>query len=271
MLNTEKRNPKTQNIDKMSTFDILKCINEENINVFNAIDVAIPSIEKACDKIAKIISSGGRVFYVGAGTSGRLGICDAAECPPTFGVPFDTFVGIIAGGNNSVFRANEGAEDNPDLGKDDLISHGVQPNDAVIGVSASGSASYVKSALKYAKTIGAFTIAIVNNPETEMEKLADVGICADTGAEVITGSTRMKAGTSQKIILNMISTTVMIKCGYVYQNMMINLKPTNKKLTARMIRIVKEILGCDESVAEGLLNENDWNIRKAIESVEGVR
>ena len=264
MLNTEKRNPKTYNIDQMSTNEILHVINDENQNVFRAIELAIPQIEKACDLITVTLKNGGRVFYLGAGTSGRLGICDAAECPPTFGVPTDTFTGIIAGGNDSVFKAKENAEDDPSLSIKDLNERGFTLNDVLVGVSASGSASYVISGLNYANSIGAKTISITNNPDTEMGKIANVSIVADTGAEVITGSTRMKAGTAQKIILNMLSTTAMIACGHVYQNMMINLRPTNKKLKARMIRITKEILSCDDEYAEKLLIDNDWNIPSAV-------
>ena len=264
MLNTEKRNPETYSIDQMSTNEILHVINDENQNVFRAIELAIPDIEKACEIITNVLKNGGRVFYLGAGTSGRLGICDAAECPPTFGVPNETFTGIIAGGNDSVFRAKENAEDNPDLAITDLVNRGFSKDDVLVGVSASGSASYVISGLNYANSIGAKTVSITNNPDTEMENIALVSICADTGAEVITGSTRMKAGTAQKIILNMLSTTAMIKCGHVYQNMMINLRPTNKKLKARMIRITKEILSCDEDTAQKLLEDNGWNIRSAV-------
>ncbi len=266
MLRTEKRNPNTYTLDKMSTYDILKIINNENNNVISAIDKALPQIEKACDEVTKAIQSGGRVFYIGSGTSGRLGVCDAAECPPTFGVDYDLFCGIIAGGRDCMFKAAENAEDNPDLAVEDLKKHNFSGKDILIGISASGSAAYVISAINYAKSSGAKTVSITNNPDTYMEKIADIGICADTGEEVLTGSTRMKAGTAQKIILNMISTVSMTKCGHVYENLMINLKPTNKKLRRRMIGIVTEILDCDEEKAENLLNENDWNIRQAVEN-----
>lgn len=265
MLRTEMRNPKTQNLDKMNTYDILKVINEENNNVISAIDKALPQIEKACDEATKAIMSGGRVFYIGSGTSGRLGVCDAAECPPTFGVSYDLFCGIIAGGRDCMFKAAENAEDNPDLSVEDLKNHNFSDKDILIGISASGSAAYVISAINYAKNLGAKTVSVTNNPDTYMEKIADIGICADTGEEILTGSTRMKAGTAQKIILNMISTVSMTKCGHVYENLMINLKPTNKKLRKRMIGIVTEILGCDEEKAEKLLEENNWNIRQAVE------
>ena len=265
MLKTEMRNPKTYNLDKMNTSDILKVINDENQNVFSAIEKALPQIEKACDAVTEAIKNGGRVFYIGSGTSGRLAVCDAAECPPTFGVPYDLFNGIIAGGRDCMFKAAENAEDNGKLSVEDLKSNSFSEKDILIGISASGSASYVISAIEYAKNLGARTVSIVNNENTKMESLADIGICADTGEEVLTGSTRMKAGTAQKIILNMLSTVSMTKCGYVYENMMINLKPTNKKLRQRMIGIVVEILNCDEEKAEKLLDENNWDIRLAVE------
>jgi len=266
MLRTEMRNPDTYKIGEMSTKDILTTINKENHNVISAIDNAIEDITKACDAVAKAIQNGGRVFYMGAGTSGRLGVCDAAECPPTFGVTPDTFTGIIAGGYECMHSAAENAEDDPELSVAELKKRNFCEKDIVIGVSASGSAAYVISALEYANSIGAGSVSVTNNPGTLMGKTAKINICADTGPEVITGSTRMKAGTAQKIILNMISTAAMVKCGYVYENLMINLKPTNKKLTKRMIGIVRDILGCDEEKAEKLLNEHNWSIRSVVDA-----
>lgn len=264
MLKTENRNPRTMEIDRMSTYDIVKIINEENNAVTDAINEVLNDIEKACDATAEVIRNGGRVFYIGSGTSGRLGVCDAAECPPTFGVPYDLFNGIIAGGEQCMFKAAENAEDNGLLSVEDLKNRNFSEKDILIGISASGSAEYVISALKYAKNLGAVTVSITNNPDTYMGAMADISICADTGPEVITGSTRMKAGTAQKIILNMISTAAMVKCGYVYENLMINLKPTNKKLRNRMIDIVTEILGCSSEQAEILLEKNQWNISSAV-------
>lgn len=265
MLKTEMRNPGTMHIDQMSTYDIVKIINEENAKVTVAVEKALPQIALACDAAAEAIRNGGRVFYIGSGTSGRLGVCDAAECPPTFGVPYDLFNGIIAGGEQCMFKAAENAEDNPEMSVKDLQQRNFSGKDVLIGISASGSAAYVISAVNYAKSLGAKTFAITNNTDTELGRAADTDICADTGAEVITGSTRMKAGTAQKIILNMISTVAMVKCGCVYENMMINLKPTNKKLRRRMIGIVTEILGCSFDEAEKRLEESGWNIRKAVE------
>ncbi len=264
MMKTEMRNPDTYGIDKMSTIEMLKIINSENAKVTLAVEAALPQIEIVCDAVANAIKSGGRIFYIGSGTSGRLAVCDAAECPPTFGVAYDLFNGIIAGGEKCMFKAAENTEDNPAAGVDDLKSRDFCDKDILIGISASGSAAYVISAVKYAKCIGAKAFSITNNPDSELGKAADIDICADTGPEVITGSTRMKAGTAQKIILNMISTASMVKCGCVYENMMINLKPTNKKLRRRMIGIVTEILGCTHEEAQELLEKNNWNIRSAV-------
>lgn len=264
MLKTETRNPDTYGIDKMSTREMLEIINNENAKVTFAIEAALPQISLVCDAVTDAIEAGGRIFYIGSGTSGRLAVCDAAECPPTFGVPYDLFNGIIAGGEKCMFKAAENAEDNPDAGVEDLKIRDFCDKDILIGISASGSAAYVISAVNYAKSIGAKAFSITNNPDSELGRTANIDICADTGPEVITGSTRMKAGTSQKIILNMISTASMVKCGCVYENMMINLKPTNKKLRRRMIGIVTEILGCTPEKAEELLEENGWDIRLAV-------
>ncbi|MBR4857577.1 MAG: N-acetylmuramic acid 6-phosphate etherase [Clostridia bacterium] len=265
MLKTEMRNPDTYGIDKMSTVEMLGIINKENAKVTAAVEAALPDIAEVCDAVADAIKSGGRIFCMGSGTSGRLAVCDAAECPPTFGVPYDLFNGIIAGGEKCMFKAAENAEDNPVAGIEDLKSRDFCNKDILIGISASGSAAYVISATEYAKSTGAKAFSITNNPDSELGRIADIDICADTGPEVITGSTRMKAGTAQKIILNMISTSSMVKCGCVYENMMINLRPTNKKLRRRMIGIVTEILGCTQDEAERILENNDWSIRSAVE------
>ena len=268
MLRTEMRNPDTYHISEMSTRDILHTINKENLNVITAIDKALPQIEAATDAVTYAIKNGGRVFYLGAGTSGRLGVCDAAECPPTVGVAKDLFTGIIAGGYDSMHSAAENAEDDPNLSVEELKSRGFCEKDILIGISASGGAAYVLAAIAYANEIGAVSVSITNNPETEMSNQAKISICADTGPEVITGSTRMKAGTAQKIILNMISTTAMVNCGFVYENMMINLKPTNKKLKNRMIEIVTEITGLDKKESEALLEKSEWSIPLAKETFE---
>ncbi len=265
MNNTEKRNPKSMHIDKMPLRDALMLINEENRRISEAIDEALPEIEATCERMIAAIQAGHRVFYIGAGTSGRLGVIDAAECPPTYGVPKELFQGIIAGGPACMFVAAEGQEDDAAAAKRDLDAVGLSAGDVLIGISASGGAAYVVAALEYAKEKGAAAIALVNNPDSPMSRAAEITITVDTGPEVITGSTRMKAGTSQKIVLNMLSTMALVKCGCVYENMMINLRPTNIKLRQRVIRITREILDCDEAEAVRRLDAADWSIRAAVE------
>ena len=265
ILKTEMRNPNTTNIDRMSTAMMLECIQKENENAVLAVKNALGEIEIACDIIAQKLAQGGRLIYIGAGTSGRLGVLDASECPPTFGVPRDMVVGIIAGGEKCMFQAAEGEEDNYQSGIKDLKDKQLTKNDVVVGISAAGNAQYVIGALDYANELGCETVGITSNENTLITKSAKVSIITDTGAEVITGSTRMKAGTAQKIILNMLSTVAMIKLGNVYENMMINLRPTNDKLTLRMIRIVTEIASVSAEEAKKLLEESNWNIRAAVQ------
>lgn len=264
MSRTEMRNPKTKYIDRASTAEMLRLINDENINSVKAVEAALTEIEEACDAAAESIAMGGRIFYVGAGTSGRLAVTDASECPPTFGVDYETVIAVIAGGQSAVFKAAENVEDSAELGKKDLLIHNLTPKDTVVGISASGNAAYVVAALTAAKDIGCKTVALSCNKECKIADIADIAIFTDTGAEVVTGSTRMKAGNAQKMVLNMISTCAMIKTGKVYENLMINLKPTNIKLRKRMIGIVSDIIGTDSETSEKLLEENDWNIRKAV-------
>ena len=265
MLKTEMRNPDTTNIDRMTTAEMLECIQRENENAVISVRKALGEIEVACDIIAEKLSLGGRLIYVGAGTSGRLGVLDATECPPTFGVPRDMVIGIIAGGEKCMFQAAEAAEDNYESGVKDLKDRNLTKNDVVVGISAAGNAQYIVGALDYANGLGCETIGITSNEDTLITKCAKILILADTGAEVITGSTRMKAGTAQKIILNMLSTVAMIKLGNVYENMMINLRPTNDKLRHRMIRIVTEIIGVSEEEAVKLLEQSDWDIRTSVQ------
>ena len=265
MLKTEMRNEASMHIDEMDTISQVRLINRENMNAVMAVEAALEDVAKVCDIVASAFENGGRLYYVGAGTSGRLGVVDASECPPTFGVPKDQVVGIIAGGDKCMFQAAEGGEDDALAGKRDLESHSVCEKDVVVGISASGGAAYVVGALEYANSVGAYTVSISSNSDTPMEKVARTAIVADTGAEVISGSTRMKSGTAQKLILNMISTCAMINTGKVYENLMINLRPSNKKLRKRVIGIVIEILGCDEETAVLYLDENDWNIRTVAE------
>lgn len=264
MLNTEKRNERSKNLDKMPISEALSLINNENTNAIAAVNKAMPAIERICEKMIECIKNGGRIFYVGAGTSGRLGLMDAAECPPTFGVSKDLFNGIMAGGSGSMKSANESGEDDTVAAVNDITAANIKGGDVLIGISASGGAAYVIGAIDYAKKIGAFTAAIVNNPCTPMEAHADITAVLDTGAEVLTGSTRLKAGTAQKIVLNMLSTVTMANCGCVFENMMINLSPTNIKLRGRMIRILKEIIPENDSVCEALLERSGWSLREAI-------
>ena len=265
MLKTEMRNEASRHIDKMDTLSMINLINQENMNAVKAVEAASEKIAAACDVVANAFENGGRLFYIGAGTSGRLGVMDAAECPPTFGVPKGQVVGIIAGGEKCMVQAAEKEEDDAMAGEMDLRKHELCDKDVVIGISASGGASYVVGALEYANRVGAYTVSLSSNADSPMERVAKLAIITDTGAEVITGSTRMKSGTAQKLVLNMISTCAMIKTGKVYENMMINLRPSNQKLQGRMVRIVSEIKECDLAMAEQLLEEHNWNIRAAVE------
>ena len=265
MLKTEMRNPNTTHIDQMSTTDMMAAIQQENLHAAEAVGAELTAVARAVDAIALRMKQGGRLFYVGCGTSGRLGVMDAAECPPTYGVPADLVVGVIAGGDSSLRRASEGAEDGKEDGIAALREYTVTENDSVIGISVAGGAAYVLGALEYAKSQGALTIALTSNPGSPMEQLAELSICPDTGAEVITGSTRMKAGSAHKMVLNMISTGVMVRMGHVYENLMINLKPTNIKLRARVIRIVCQITGLEEADALRFLDASNWVIRDALE------
>ena len=264
MLKTEERNQSSMNIDKMSSIEIMEIMQKENINAALSIDSELDKIADVVDKISERMKKGGRLFYVGCGTSGRLGVLDASECPPTFGVSKETVVGIMAGGYKALYDASEGAEDNFEAGMNDVDKYNITEADSLVGISVAGGASYVCGALTKADEVGAFKVALTSNEGSKIGKLSDVCICPDTGAEVITGSTRLKAGSAHKMILNMISTGVMVKMGYVYSNLMINLEPTNVKLRDRMIRIVSDITGMDYEKSENILVNNDFCIRKAI-------
>lgn len=266
MLNTEKRNPNSTHIDKMSALEMAKVIQNENLNAALAVEKALPQIAEAIDKISERINKGGRLFYVGCGTSGRLGILDASECPPTYGVSPDMVVGLISGGDAAIRNAVEGAEDNFEAGKSDISKYNLTELDSVVGISVAGGAAYVLGALTAAKENGALTIGLTCNEGCKINQFADIYILTDTGAEVITGSTRMKAGTAHKMVLNMLSTCVMIKYGRVLENYMIYIKPVNQKLKDRMIRIVSEIANIPYADAEKRLDDHDWEIKRAIES-----
>ena len=252
---TEQENPRTANIDQVSTLDALQLINDEDKLVAAAVEMVLPEVAEAVDEIVKRLEDGGRLFYVGTGTSGRLGVLDASEIPPTYGVSYDLVQGIIAGGYDALYKATEASEDNKEQGADDLKGRGVTPQDAVIGIAASGRTPYTIGAVKYAKSIGCFTACIVCNPESEITKAVDVAIVPVVGAEAITGSTRMKAGTAQKLILNMISTAAMIRLGYVKGNRMTNMKAANEKLKVRSVRILVAETGMPEDEAERLMTD----------------
>ena len=271
MLQTEMRNPNTKNIDKASSLEIAQLMNRENRRVNDAIDAAAESIAKAIDMAAEAIAGGGRLVYIGAGTSGRLGVLDAAECPPTFGVDYNTVVGVIAGGYDTLVKASEGAEDNWDAAIADLKAIDLTGKDVVVGISASGNADYVISALEYIKSLGGGAVSLCCNPEGKINEVAHVAIVTETGPEVITGSTRLKAGTAHKLVLNMLSTGAMIKTGKVYENYMINVRPVNKKLRDRCIRIVADITGAEYEVSENALDNAGGSIKNAIDSIKGIK
>lgn len=269
MQRTEMRNPNTMHIDKMSTYDIVKTMNDENKTVTDAVDKALPKIAQAVDAAADALKKNGRIIYIGAGTSGRLGVIDASECPPTFGVEPGVVVGIIAGGLQAMTTATESVEDSEDEGIKAVEKIGINKNDVLVGISAAGNAAFVIGAIKRAKEAGAVTVGLVCNEGCKIASEADIVIIVDTGPEVITGSTRLKAGTSQKLVLNMISTGAMILTGKVYENLMINVKPLNKKLHKRCAGIICEITGVDEERAYSELEKADGSIRRAIENIKG--
>ena len=263
-LKTEAANPRTAGIDKMDTIDMMRIMNDENRRVPEAIEAELPRIAAAVDLIADALRAGGHLIYVGAGTSGRLGVVDASECPPTFGVEHDLVRGIIAGGKGAMFRAVEGAEDDEALGAAELRADGVAAGDVVVGISASGRAPYVLGALREARRLGATPIGVTCNPDSLFVPLCDVTISAAVGPEVIAGSTRLKAGTAQKLVLNMLSTGAMIRLGYVRGNRMINVRPTNEKLRERAIRIIMELAEVDHETAAAVLIEAGDSIPAAL-------
>jgi N-acetylmuramic acid 6-phosphate etherase len=254
-LATEARNPLTNHIDELSTLDMLRLINEEDAKVAAAVAAVVPEVARAIDAIAQRFTTGGRLFYIGAGTSGRLGVLDASECPPTFSVPPTLFRGIIAGGDSALRNSSEASEDSPEQGAADLAAAGFTPRDTLVGIAASGRTPYVLGALAHAKKMVALTIALTCVPESAMAAVADISIAALTGPEVLTGSTRMKAGTATKLVLNMLSTGVMIKTGAVYGNLMVNVQPTNAKLVDRAQRIIMAATQIDQATAAKLLQQ----------------
>ncbi len=261
---TEQENPNTTNIDQVSTLDALRLINDEDKLVAKEVENVLPEIARAVDEIVERLENGGRLFYVGTGTSGRLGVLDASEIPPTYGVSYDLVQGIIAGGYDALYKATESSEDNKTQGIEDLKTRGVNERDAVIGIAASGRTPYTIGAVEYAKSIGSFTSCIVCNPDSAITKAVDVAIVPVVGPEAITGSTRMKAGTAQKLVLNMISTAAMIRLGYVKGNRMTNMKPANEKLKERSVRILIAETHLEEEAAEKLMDEAGGDLRVAI-------
>jgi N-acetylmuramic acid 6-phosphate etherase len=291
---SEGINPASEKIDLMTTTQALQCINQQDGLVASAVAQAIPEIVRAVDTAVACLKQGGRLVYIGAGTSGRLGVLDAVECRPTFSVPSNVVVGIIAGGETALINAVEGAEDDVSAARQDLENIQFNQQDMLIGIAASGRTPYVIGALDYAKSINAATACIVCNPNAALIDIADISICANVGPEVLTGSTRMKSGTAQKLILNMISTASMIKLGKTYKNLMVDVNASNQKLVARAIRIVMQATDCEEQVAvdalsiaknsaklailkiltnsdittcENLLAGNDGFLRKALDAV----
>lgn len=265
MLLTESRNPNTMDIDKLPTLEMLTVINREDQGVPVAVAKELPQIALAVEKIADAFTTGGRLIYVGAGTSGRLGVLDAVECPPTYGVSSDMVTALIAGGPGTMFKSSENCEDDYMSGIQAIAQCEVQKNDVVVGLSAAGSAKYVLGAMDEAKKRGATTVGFSCNPGSAVEQNCDIPITVITGPEVITGSTRMKAGTAEKLVLNMLTTGAMIRTGKVYENLMVNVQPNNIKLQERAISIVCQICGCDKDVARNALECTMWNVRQAID------
>ncbi|MER3633148.1 MAG: N-acetylmuramic acid 6-phosphate etherase, partial [Blastocatellia bacterium] len=261
---TEQENPRTQSIDSLPTIEAVRLINDEDKTVAFAIERILPQIAAAIDSISERMKAGGRLFYVGTGTSGRLGVLDAAEIPPTYGLEPERVRGIIAGGYSALYQATEASEDDREAGARDLREAGLSPVDSVVGLAASGRTPYTIGAVEYARSIGCFTAAIVCTPDSDLARASEIAIEAIVGPEVITGSTRMKAGTAQKMILNMISTGSMIRLGYVKGNRMTNLRSANQKLKERSLRILMTECGIDEPAAKRLFAVAGEDLRTAI-------
>lgn len=261
---TEGRNPASQNIDELTTEAMLRVINDEDKKVALAVEAIVPQIAQVVDAITVAFRKGGRLIYCGAGTSGRLGILDASECPPTFGTPRSQVVGLIAGGHTAILQAVENAEDNVEQGAQDLRDIQFNANDVLVGIAASGRTPYVLGALAYARQQGAFTAALTCNPNSPMSQVADVALTPVVGPEVVTGSSRMKAGTAQKLVLNMLTTGAMIRSGKVYGNLMVDVEATNQKLVQRQVNIVKQATDCDDAAAQQALAACNGHCKTAI-------
>ncbi|HLS36533.1 MAG TPA: N-acetylmuramic acid 6-phosphate etherase [Bacillota bacterium] len=266
---TESRNERTKRIDDMTTEEILTTMNEEDMKVAIAIQTVLPEIEQAVEAVVQSFENGGRLFYIGAGTSGRIGILDAVECPPTFSTSRELVQGIIAGGKGAIEVAVEGAEDSVDLGAEDLKERQITKADTIIGIAASGRTPYVAGALKYAQEIGATTVSLTSNENSVISEFADIKIEVITGPEVLTGSTRLKAASAHKMILNMISTTSMIKMGKVYENLMVDVNISNQKLLERAIRIIQTVTDASYEVAKNMLLQANKEVKPAIVMING--
>ncbi len=260
----EGRNPDTMDIDLLSSQEIVERLNQQDKQVPLAVEAVLPQIAQAVDKITAAFKQGGRLIYLGAGTSGRLGVLDASECPPTFGVSDQMVIGLIAGGKEAMFTAQEGAEDNATLGAHDLQQIDFSSKDVLVGIAASGRTPYVIGALEYANDLGATTIALSCNPDSPIAEIAQIAISPVVGPEALTGSTRLKSGTAQKLVLNMLTTASMIRLGKSYQNLMVDVRATNRKLIARAVRIVMQATDCQREEAEALLKESHNNAKLAI-------
>lgn len=263
-MSTETRNSRTMNLDIMTPLEIVTVMNEEDARVPEAIKPQLNNIAQCVAWAAQSIEKGGRLIYMGAGTSGRLGVLDAAECPPTFGVSPETVVGLIAGGERAFIKAVEGAEDSAELGRQDLANIGLTECDVVVGIAASGRTPYVIGGLEYARQMGCHTVGISCNPGSAVGKAAELAIEVVPGPECLTGSTRLKAGTAQKLILNMISTATMVRCGKAFQNLMVDVVPTNEKLRVRAENIVMEATGVTRERAKEALRESQDKVKTAI-------
>ena len=261
---SEQRNPNTRHIDALSSLEVVTLLNHEDKQVAFAVEKNLPQIAQAVEHIVAAFQSGGRLVYMGAGTSGRLGVLDASECPPTFGVPSSMVVGLIAGGETALRNAVEGAEDNREAGEQDLRHIHFSRKDVLVGIAASGRTPYVIGGLQYAKQLGATTISLVSNPNAVMSDIADIAITTAVGPEALTGSSRLKSGTAQKLVLNMLTTAAMIRLGKCYQNLMVDVQATNQKLKARAIRIVMQATECDQPTAEQTLFTTHGNAKLAI-------
>ena len=261
---TEQENPRTADIDKVSTLEAIRLINAEDQTVASAVEKVLSEIAAAIDEIVERLKNGGRLFYVGTGTSGRLGVLDASEIPPTFGVSYDLIQGVIAGGYDALYQASESSEDDQNAGKNDLQKRGLTSKDALVGIAASGRTLYTIGAVEYAKSLGCFTACLTCVPDSLITKTAAVAIVPFIGAEAIAGSSRMKAGTAQKMVLNMISTAAMIKLGYVNGNRMTNVKSSNTKLKERSLRILMSETNLNESAASDLMEAANYDLRVAI-------